>query len=213
MLNEWVVLLHGMARTSRSMRPLENALKNHGYRVVNFNYPSTRLNIESIAREYIPLALSQCPANSTIHFVTHSLGGIVLRKYLSLNHESRLGKVVMLGPPNQGSEVVDALKRLPGFQLINGPAGMELGTDGVPTSLGAVSYPVGVIAGSRSVNPILSCFLPGKNDGKVTVKRTQVDGMKDHIVIPVTHPFIMRNKQVVNQVIQFLQKGEFCSIN
>jgi len=122
-----------------------------------------------------------------------------------------LGRVVMLGPPNKGSEVVDRLKNVPGFKLINGPAGMQLGTqhDSVTNSLGGVDYPVGVIAGSSTVNPILSLMLPKPNDGKVSVESTKLEGMSDHIVVPVSHPFLMKNKDVIRQVKAFLNTGEF----
>lgn len=208
---ECVVLLHGMARSKRSMNKLATKLTQSGYFVVNFNYPSTRYNIETIAREFVPKALAQCTPNATINFVTHSLGGIILRKYLAENRLDTLGRVVMLGPPNKGSQVVDKLRKLPGFKSINGPAGIELGTDNnsVPNLLGAVDYPVGIIAGCYSVNPILSLMLPTPDDGKVSVENTKVDGMIDHITLPVSHPFLMRNDEVIKQVKMFLSTGKF----
>lgn len=208
---ECVVLLHGMARTEHSMSKLAESLEKEGYMVANDGYPSTRLNIDEIAQLHIPKAIKRCSNVETIHFVTHSLGGIVVRHYLSQNRLTTLGKVVMLGPPNKGSEVVDKLKSVPGFKLINGPAGLQLGTDenSVPNSLGSVTYPVGIIAGSSSVNPILSQMLPNPDDGKVSVERTKVEGMSDHIVMPVTHTFMMKNKDVISQVKTFLKAGQF----
>jgi hypothetical protein len=211
MSEECVVLLHGMARSDSSMNKMETKLKEAGYIVVNFDYPSTQHNIESIATDYLPNAIAQCKPNVIINFVTHSLGGIVLRKYLSDNKLERLGRVVMLGPPNKGSEVVDKLKNVPGFEFINGPAGMELSTDktSVPNLLGAVTYPVGIIAGSSTINPILSQMLPNPDDGKVSVENTKVEGMADHIILPVSHPFLMRNDEVIRQVKSFLKTGKF----
>ena len=211
MSEECVVLLHGMARSDSSMNKMEKELKEAGYAVVNFDYPSTHHNIESIAKDYLPNAVAQCKPNVIINFVTHSLGGIVLRKYLSDNKLEFLGRVVMLGPPNKGSEVVDKLKKLPGFKFINGPAGLELGTDktSVPNLLGAVTYPVGIIAGSSTINPILSQMLPNPDDGKVSVESTKVEGMADHIILPVSHPFLMRNDEVIRQVKRFLKTGKF----
>lgn len=208
---ECVVLLHGMARSDNSMTKMEVELEKSGYSVVNFDYPSTQHNIEDIAKYYVPKAIAQCKPDIKINFVTHSLGGIVLRKYLSENKLVHLGRVVMLGPPNKGSEVVDKLKNIPGFKFINGPAGLELGTgkDSVPNSLVGVSYPVGVIAGSSTINPILSQMLPNPDDGKVSVENTKLDGMTDHIVMPVSHPFLMRNNEVIQQVKYFLKKGKF----
>ena len=130
---------------------------------------------------------------------------------MSAHKLEQMGRVVMLGPPNQGSQVVDTLKNVWGFKLINGPAGLELGTDeaSVPGSLGAVDFPVGVVAGSSSINPILSQMLPNPDDGKVSVENTKVEGMVDHIVMPVSHPFLMTNNKVIEQVKIFLKTGKF----
>ncbi|MBJ7538719.1 alpha/beta hydrolase [Marinomonas sp. C1424] len=200
-----------MARTDRSMDKMEEVLKAEGYTVINYDYPSTRYDITTIAKEYLPKAVAQCKPDVTVNFVTHSLGGIVLRKYLSINMLENLGRVVMLGPPNKGSEVVDKLKNIPGFKLINGPAGMQLGTDdsSAPNSLGPVNYPVGIIAGRSTINPILSQMLPNPDDGKVSVERTKLEGMTDHIVVSVSHPFLMRDKDVIRQVKAFLHEGAF----
>lgn len=211
MSEECVVLLHGMARSDSSMNKMEESLIEAGYIVVNFDYPSTQFDIASIANEYIPNAVAQCNPKHTINFVTHSLGGIVLRKYLKDNKLELLGRVVMLGPPNKGSEIVDKLKNIPGFEFINGPAGSELGTEkeSVPNMLGAVTYPVGIVAGSSTINPILSQMLPNPDDGKVSVENTKVEGMTDHITLPVSHPFLMQNDEVIKQVKQFLKTGAF----
>ncbi len=208
---ECAVLLHGMARTENSMNKLADELTKAGYVVSNYGYPSTSLDIEEIAKAHVHKAISGCGSAEKVNFVTHSLGGVVLRKYLSLNTLESLGRVVMLGPPNQGSEVVDKLKNVPGFKLINGPAGLQLGTgeDSVPNSLGSVTYPVGIIAGSSTFNPVLSQILPNPDDGKVSVERTKVEGMTDHIVMPVTHTFMMKNKDVIAQVKAFLKTGKF----
>lgn len=206
-----VVLLHGMARTERSMKKMAEELTKEGYSVVNYGYPSTRLDISQVAANHVPKAISECKNATSIHFVTHSLGGIVLRKYLSTNELRTLGRVVMLGPPNQGSEVVDTLKDFPGFKLINGPSGLQLGTGegSMPKSLGPVTYPVGIIAGSSTINPILSQMLPNPDDGKVSVERTKVEGMTDHMIVPVSHPFLMQDAEVIMQVKSFLKEGKF----
>lgn len=208
---ECAVLLHGMARTENSMNKLAKALIEDGYIVSNYGYPSTSLDIDEIAKTHVAKAISECGNVDKVNFVTHSLGGVVLRKYLSLNTLENLGRVVMLGPPNQGSEVVDKLKNVPGFKAINGPAGLQLGTgkDSVPNSLGPVTYPVGIIAGSSTFNPVLSQMLPNPDDGKVSVERTKAEGMTDHIVMPVTHTFMMKNKDVIEQVKTFLRSGKF----
>lgn len=212
-INECVVLLHGLARTNNSMNLMADALADDGYSVVNIGYPSRKQPIEALAPSHIPVALNECRmlGSQRIHFVTHSMGGILVRYYLSKQRFEELGRVVMLSPPNQGSEVVDKLADMPGFELFNGPAGQQLGTgDGsVPNSLGPVDYPVGVITGNKSINLFLSLLIPGDDDGKVSIERAKVEGMLDFLVVPHTHPMIMRSKNVIAQTKYFIKSGEF----
>jgi len=210
---ECVVLLHGLARTTRSMAVLEKRLTDSGYTVRNVGYPSREHSIDSLARMAVGgglLQLSDCGCEK-IHFVTHSLGGILVRAYLAMDSIPRLGRVVMLGPPNQGSQVADRLKDWSLYQMVNGPVGQQLGTDlgSRPNTLDSARFEVGVIAGDLSINWINSQMLPGKDDGKVTVEATRLKGMKDHIVIHTTHPMIMRNEAVMRQVVRFLRTGSF----
>jgi triacylglycerol lipase len=210
---ECVILLHGLARTAYSMTQLEQTLAGEGFIVANINYPSREYPIETLAEDAVNRGLADCREHQagSIHFVTHSMGGILVRYYLSHYEIPELGRVVMLGPPNQGSEVVDQFADVPGFSTFNGPAGSQLGTgpDSLPNRLGAVDFPVGVIAGTGSFNPILSATLPDLDDGKVSVERTRVDGMTDFITVDTTHSFIMRNAEVIRQVLQFLRQGGF----
>ena len=206
-----VILLHGLARTARAMKKMENALLDASYTVINQGYPSTKQNIQTLAAETLPAALAKCPTTGSIHFVTHSMGGILLRQYLSQHNIPRLGRTVMLGPPNQGSEAVDRLSDWAPFQWFNGPAGSQMGTgpESIPNQLSPVDFPVGIIAGNQTINFLLSTQLPGPNDGKVTVERTKVEGMQAHLVLPVTHPFMMRNGEVIELVKVFLATGTF----
>jgi len=208
---EYVILLHGLARTARSMRAMQRALEERGYRVVNEGYPSRSAKVEALAVDAIESALAACAGAPRIHFVTHSLGGILVRYYLANHVIENLGRVVMLGPPNRGSEVVDKLGWLPGYYLLNGEAGYQLGTgaDSVPNRLGPANFDVGIIAGTRSINLYLSTLIPGANDGKVSVGHTRLEGMNDHIVLPVTHSLMMRNRRVIAQVIHYLEHGRF----
>ena len=211
-----VILLHGLNRSHRSFSKMERSLIEDGYTVINVNYPSQHFSIESLVAGYIAPIISACKtqSNSKLHFVTHSMGGILLRYYLQHHTIANLGNVVMLGPPNQGSEVVDKLKNVPGFKLINGPAGQQLGTTStsLPKQLGPVDYPVGVITGNRSINPILSCIIPGEDDGKVSLKRARVDGMLDFLVVPYTHTMIMKRQRVIEQTQYFLKNSQFESV-
>lgn len=208
---ECVVVLHGLARTDKAMQKLADRLDSQGYQVVNYGYPSQEFDIPTLADKHIPEAILRCKDTEPVHFVTHSLGGILVRQFLSKNRFDKLGRVVMLGPPNKGSQVVDHLRDVPGFEWFNGPAGMQLGTgaNSIPNQLGPANFEVGIIAGSKSFNLILSNFLPNPDDGKVSVENTKLDGMTDHITLPVTHTFMMRNNEVIAQVIHFLDFGTF----
>lgn len=210
---EYVVLLHGLARSKSSMAKLESHLSAKGYSVLNIEYPSRSKTIEELAGEVIPKAIERCRNNGAkkIHFVTHSMGGILVRYYLKHYALSEIGRVVMLSPPNRGSEVVDKLGQTFIFKWINGPAGQQLGTDNdnLPKKLGAVDFDLGIITGDRSINPFLSLIIPGTDDGKVSVNNAKVEGMRDYIVIHATHPFIMKNRQAIKQAIHFLKFGKF----
>ncbi|MGR9086411.1 MAG: esterase/lipase family protein [Gammaproteobacteria bacterium] len=212
--SEAVVLLHGLLRTGKSMEKAGHFFSEYGYRIINVEYPSRKRPVESLAVESIDWALEQCDPLRThkIHFLTHSLGGILIRYYLSVKSIDRLGRVVMLAPPNQGSEIVDKLGSWRLFQFLNGPAGLQLGTrdDSLPNSLGSISCQVGVIAGNKAINPFLSLLIPGDNDGKVSVRRSQVEGMVDFIVVPYSHTFIMQRRYVLEQSLHFIQHGRFC---
>ena len=148
-----------------------------------------------------------------VHVVTHSLGGILLRQYLANAEVARLGRVVMLAPPNRGSEVVDAYRSLPPYRWLNGPAGDQLGTgeDGLPSRLGPLDADVAIVAGTASINPILSLSLPNPDDGKVSVASTRLDGMCAMLVVDVSHPFVMKDEAVIEEVVAYLDTGRFLS--
>ncbi|WP_353617454.1 alpha/beta fold hydrolase [Tropicibacter sp. R15_0] len=204
-----VVMLHGLARTGNSFLVLERVLQTRGYEVVVADYPSTEAPIEQLVK-VIPEAIGQCHAPA-VHFVTHSMGGILLRYWTEHNTALGISRVVMLAPPNQGSEIVDELGDLAPFEWINGPAGLQLrtGDEGITSTLGPVQFELGVIAGSDTMNPAFSAILPGVDDGKVTVASTIVEGMKAHLTLPVTHTFIMQDPMAMAQVDLFLREGRF----
>lgn len=210
---ECVILFHGLARTEKSMLNIEHRLEKNGFHVVNTGYSSRTKNIQTLSFEVINKAIIECDkaGASKVHFVTHSMGGILVRYYLDLKKINNLGRVVMLSPPNQGSEAVDKLKDLPFFDWIHGPAGQQLGTDknSLPNKIGPPDYEVGIITGDKSINPILSFLIPGEDDGKVSVEKAKLQGMKDFLVVHKTHPFIMNDEDVIKQVIFFIENGIF----
>ncbi|QFT55528.1 triacylglycerol lipase [Microbulbifer sp. THAF38] len=206
-----VILLHGLAKSDGSMAKLEQAISAAGYKTVNVDYPSTRFPIEELAGRAIAPALDSCAGHGEINFVTHSMGGILVRQYLSQVEVENLNRVVMLGPPNKGSEVVDKLGNFPGFEFAFGDAGLQLGTGelSIPNKLGKANFDVGIIAGTRSINLILSRLIPETDDGKVSVSSTKLEGMNDHLEMPVTHVFMMKDKKVIAQVLHYLEHGSF----
>lgn len=211
--NECVALLHGLARTASSMRTLAGKLRSHGYNVINMDYPSRQYPVEKLAEMAVQKGVDYCRNHgaSRIHFVTHSLGGILVRYYLAHHALEELGRVVMLAPPNQGSPVVDRFSQMPGYRYINGAAGYQLGKEAnsIPLSLGPANFELGIIAGDRTINLILSTAFDGPNDGKVAVEDAKLEGMRDFLVVHRTHPFIMQGREVIEQVLHFLEHGAF----
>ncbi|GAB4262336.1 MAG: alpha/beta fold hydrolase [Pararhodobacter sp.] len=210
-----VVLLHGLSRSEASMRVLQEVLEFHGYEVVNDGYPSDDARIEDLVH-HVGEAAARCPADEPLHFVTHSLGGILVRAWLARGHPANLGRVVMLAPPNHGSEIVDTLAETDILRRVvlwfNGPATAELGTDAgsVPNTLPEpVDFELGVVAGDIPINPLGPIVIDGPNDGTVSVASTRVGGMADHIVIDATHTLIMINPIAMAEVLEFLREGVF----
>lgn len=209
-----VVLLHGLARTSGSMSKMEKALEEEGYATANIDYPSRDYTVEELAEIAVTDGLQHCRAYDDIvriHFVTHSLGGILVRQYLSAYDITELGRVVMLGPPNQGSAAVDKLDGVPGFDWLNGPAGRQLGKgeESVPLRLGPATFELGVIAASRTIDPITSAVLENPDDGRVSVEDTKLEGMADFVVVKHSHAFMMRMREPIELTIRFLETGSF----
>lgn len=211
------VLLHGLARTAGSMNKLGKALNAAGWSTANVDYPSRKFPVAVLAPEVVGLGMAACEGlgATRIDVVTHSLGGILMREYLNNETVEIFGRLVMLGPPNHGSEVIDNLADVPGFAEFNGPAGLELKTSptSVPNTLGPIAVDVAVIAGTRSINLLLSNFLPNPDDGKVSVASARLDEMCAMLTIPVAHPFLMKDKLAVDNIIAYLETGKFLSSN
>lgn len=208
--DECVILLHGIGDVKLSMSKLENDIKKAGFNTINIGYPANGKKIEMIADNELSKAIEKCRNYEKIHIVTHSMGALVTRYYLN-NHKLPEGsRIVMLSPPNKGSEVADYFQDSKLYELFYGEAGRELETNSAfLKKLKPINYQVGIIAGSSSTNPFLSRILPGKDDGRVSVENMKLNEMKDFIVISTTHLLIKYNKQVANQTINFLINGKF----
>ena len=210
---ECVVLLHGLVRTSDSMLPMQRFLVMAGYEVENQDYPSRKKHIEYLAQEAVVAGIKRCREKGfkRVNFVTHSMGGILVRYYLEHQQIDNLGRVVMISPPNKGSDLVDFWSQIPGFGKLNGPAGYQLGTGAgsLPLMLGPANFDVGIITGNKTTNIIFSLMIPGEDDGKVSVERAKLEGMADFLVVPEAHSLIMRDSEVMQQVVNFLHAGHF----
>jgi pimeloyl-ACP methyl ester carboxylesterase len=209
------VLLHGIARTSRSLNRIESALQGSGFATLNLDYASRKKPLDTLAADIAPdIAGFAERTDGSIHFVGHSMGGLLIRVYLAKYRPLRLGRVVMLGTPNGGSEVADVLRRFAIYRAFYGPAGLQLSTQQDPAlrALPPVDYDLGIVAGIGTVDPISSfLILPRPNDGKVSVRRTMLEGMIDHTIVKASHAGLLHHPAAIDQIISFLCKGRFAA--
>lgn len=211
---EKVVLLHGFARSDVSMLLLNSALTEAGYDVYSLDYPSTEMAPDALV-EMVGAEIDRCCKNQaeTVHFVAHSFGGLLVRDYLGKDKPTNLGRVVLIGTPNKGSELADGDLGITAEETLlewAGPSARALhtGPDGYPASLPPPYYPVGVIAGNNGT-PMSDRLLPVPNDGVVSVESARLDGMADFIVVDVTHWDMRSSRIIAELVIGFLRHGRF----
>ncbi|UPK01737.1 alpha/beta fold hydrolase [Bradyrhizobium sp. 170] len=209
------VLLHGISRTARSFRKMQAALEGTGFATLNLDYASRHKALEALAEDIHPSIQRFADSiDGSIHFVCHSMGGLLARVHIARYRPKRLGRVVMLGTPNCGSEIADLLRHFKPYRAFFGPAGQQLGTQRSAVDdamLPPVDYPVGIIAGNRSIDPVAGTMLPKPHDGRVSVENTKLNGMADHVVVGASHPWLVRNSVAIGQTISFLQDGKFGS--
>ena len=207
------ILLHGITKDSASMADMARALSDRGYHTVNLDYPSREHPIEVLATETIPRGLAACEdaGAQPVHFVAHSMGGLLVRYYFEKRDVSDIASVVMLGTPNQGSRLGNFLSCIPWIKDVNGPAGKQMGIDprSVPSRLGPVRFPLGVVAGTRSFNPLFAAIIDGDDDGRVGLPSTYVEGTCARVTYPLTHDALSDDPRVIEQVVTYLETGTF----
>lgn len=203
-----VVLLHGLWRGFHAMEPLARELDAGGFSTLNLPYPSTRMPIPTIV-EIVRSEVESVARNRPVHFITHSLGGIVLRSLLTESPSWEPGRLVMLAPPNQGSEIVDWAKGHPLIHRFLGPAGRTLGSDGIPGSLPALPPDIdaAVIMGNRSLIGFFRTLLDSDNDGIVSAPKGRIEGLKGFTVVDADHTFIQVHPEVIRLSMEFLRSG------
>lgn len=208
---EVVVLLHGLGRTDRSMRPLEKRLGEAGYETHNLRYPSLQLPPDALVERLHQQLEACCTRADRLHFVTHSLGGIVVRAYAATHGPDRVGRVVMLAPPNQGSPYIDRFRGWEPLERAAGPTAAQLGTgeESLPNRLPPPEFVFGVIAGTKNRVPLSRYVIAEPSDGTVAVTSTHLEGMADFVTVDETHTFIMRSPDVALQTLLFLRTGRF----
>lgn len=207
------ILLHGITKDSRSMQPIRQALLAEGFYVANIDYPSRKHPIETLAEIALPEGLERCKrvGASPVNIVAHSMGALLVRQYFEHRDAAELHRVVMLGPPNQGSRLGNFLSCIPWIKDVNGPAGKQMGVDenSIPSRLGPITFPTGVIAGTRSWNPLFAVIIKGNDDGIVGVPSTYVPGVCARTIKPVTHDGLTSDERVIEEVLWYLQHGQF----
>ncbi len=208
---DYVILVHGLSRSAKCFSKMERCLRDGGYVVFNVDYPSTQGDIQTLTAKYIePVVQDSCSDKTKqVHFVTHSMGGILVRYYLAGRNPSMIGRIVMLSPPNQGSEMVDFLRRTWIVPKLLGPAYLQLATDGFVRTIRQTDHEIGVITGTRSINWMNSLIIAGDDDGKVSVERAKLSRMKDFLVVKHTHPMIMDADEVIAAATHFMNTGHF----
>jgi len=209
--SDYVIILHGIARSSNHMKSLAKILEKSGFSVINLDYPSTSYNLEDLTDIVHQKISTYVASDKKIHFVGYSMGGLFVLALIKKYQYKNLGKVVQLAPPNHGSEIADLLKNFWLYKKIYGPAGQQLITDqsAIKHLFGQVNYNLGIIAGDTAIDPICWGIIPNKNDGRVSIESTKLKGMKDHIVVSASHTFFPSNKEVQKQTLHFLKNGNF----
>lgn len=216
-----VIAVHGLIRTAGSLRKVCDYLHERGgYTAIAMNYCSTRAEVAQHARALRSI-IDHLDGVEQIDLVSHSLGSLVIRHYLSdttdpatnRQGDPRIGRIVMYAPPNQGAELAEKLGRNQVFKMVFGVAGTQLARDWpeLEKHLALPQFEFGILAGGRGDEKGWNPLLAGDDDGVVSVATTRLPGASDSLVLPVSHTFIMGNAQVLECTLRFLEHGYFIS--
>lgn len=208
---EHVVLVHGLGEFPAHMSVIDAALRAEGYAVSNLAYPSTTGRTADLAERFLMPLIDHLADSPRLHFVTHSMGGVMVRHSLANARPANLGRVVMTAPGNQGSAVLELYRRTPPFKLLFGPAGQEAGLGGhcYACTLPGADYELGIIAGTVAFDPVAAIVLRWPNDGRLDFDSVKVDGMTDFTAVPAGHDAVVFHPLTVFQTLQFLRHGRF----
>ncbi len=222
MRGKGVVLLHGLAAPCWSMKQLGRYLHKHGgYEVFPMDYSSLRSSVDDHARS-LASVIRHLKGIESIDLVGHSMGNIVIRRYLAgdpsphqgWRPDPRIRRIVMIAPPNNGSIAATKLADLRVYQKIFGEAGQQLGVgwEDLESRLTTPKTEFGIIAGGMRNRVGMSPFLlPGDDDGRITVETTRLPGATDFLVVPALHELIAHDPRVLRHTLQFLENGYFVS--
>ncbi len=213
---ETIILLHGIGHNSWNMYAAQRNARKAGYEVINISYPSTKYDVQTLG-VYLDVKMNNrriWPNSKRVHFITHSMGGLVTQNYLHTHKDKipqeKIGRIVMIAPPLGGSEIADFLKNVPPYRWVFGLAGIDLTTQKRAAVQMPPYYDLGIIAGSKHWPYFVARFMmKGDHDGRVTIESTKITGMKDHITLPATHSFISWKKSTHVQALHFIKDGHF----
>ena len=224
-----VVLLHGLLNRPVMMKWFEVELKQEGYNVVNWGYPSRSKTVEEDARD-LDSALAKIKETDTLHFVGFSLGGLIARYYLTHYPPARegpvsnatgmsgvrppkhMGRLVLIGPPNHGSERIEQLYPYGWFRKIWGSTTtwqLRASNKEFFNECGIPACPFGIIAGGKGDDEGYSSVLPGDDDGAVSVESAKLPGAVDFILLHHRHTFLLFGRDTVKNTVAFLNRGKF----
>jgi len=208
MKGKGVIVIHGIIRSSKSFGRMSTSLKQNGYEVFHFDYPSTRIQIPEAA-EYLHRVIDSLDGIQQIDLVVHSMGGLVVRSYLAKHHDRRIRRMVMIGVPNRGALLANRMKHNALFKAVFGPAGQQLIKDpgGLIDKLPTPDFPFAIIAGARGSMNGYNPLIPGDDDGTVGVASTRLPGATDFMTVNSLHTFLVNRNDVIEATVHFLQTG------